>query len=53
MELEFGLNTRDGVSTIQMYSSTSMITLNMHGYKYEYPVLRKQMCMSTITLECT
>ena len=27
---------RDGVSTIQMYSSTSMITLNMHEYEYEY-----------------
>ena len=27
---------RDGVSTIQMYSSTSTITLNMHEYEYEY-----------------
>ena len=26
--------TRDGVSTIQMYSSTSTITLNMHEYEY-------------------
>ena len=25
---------RDGVSTIQMYSSTSTITLNMHEYEY-------------------
>ena len=28
-----GVLTRDGVSTIQMYSSTSTITLNMHEYK--------------------
>ena len=28
------LDARDGVSTIQMYSST--ITLNMHEYEYEY-----------------
>ena len=28
------LDARDGVSTIQMYSST--ITLNMHEYDYEY-----------------
>ena len=26
--------SRDGVSTIQMYSSTSTITLNMHEYEY-------------------
>ena len=31
--LEIVVN-RDGVSTIQMYSST--ITLNMHEYEYEY-----------------
>ena len=30
------LDARDGVSTIQMYSSTSTITLNMHEYDYEY-----------------
>ena len=28
------LEARDGVSTIQMYSSTSTITLNMHEYEY-------------------
>ena len=28
------LDARDGVSTIQMYSSTSTITLNMHEYEY-------------------
>ena len=28
--------TRDGVITIQMYSSTSTITLNMHEYEYTY-----------------
>ena len=33
---ELLFNTRDGVSTIQMYSSTSTITLNMHEYEYEY-----------------
>ena len=26
--------SRDGVITIQMYSSTSTITLNMHEYEY-------------------
>ena len=30
------LDAKDGVSTIQMYSSTSTITLNMHEYDYEY-----------------
>ena len=34
--LQKHLETRDGVSTIQMYSSTSTITLNMHEYEYEY-----------------
>ena len=27
-------HTRDGVSTIQMYSNTSTINLNMHEYEY-------------------
>ena len=28
------LDISDGASTIQMYSSTSTITLNMHEYEY-------------------
>ena len=30
------LDARDGVSTMQMYSSMSRITLNMPEYDYEY-----------------
>ena len=30
------LHARDGVSTIQMYTSTNTITLNMHEYEYKY-----------------
>ena len=33
--LEIVVN-RDGVSTIQMYSSMSTITLNTYEYEYEY-----------------
>ena len=49
------LDARDGVSTIQMYSSTSTITLNMHEYDYEYEYSGQQMYSSTsaITLQCT
>ena len=59
------LSTRDGASTIHMYSSTSTITLNMHEYEYEYKYSENKctrvrdyeynyftMYSSTITLEC-
>ena len=42
------IGSRDGVITIQMYSSTSTITLNMHEYEYS-----ENKCTSTITLQCT
>ena len=41
--MTLSISVRDGVSTIQMYSSTSTITLEckhdcFHGYFNEYPV---------------
>ena len=54
------IHIRDGVITIQMYSSTSMIlwtcmsmnTQKANVLKYEYDDFRMYSSTSTITLEC-